>query len=250
MGVLKSYLLALIVCFNGLVGHAGTLDLSGEGGTDWKAGEILDEAFVKKQGIDCFFRVEEISDAIFQRMWLKSWKKNCTLKRSDLRYLRVLHRNATGQAQVGEMVVNRIIAEKVLKIFRQLYESGYRIEGMVLIDDYGADDEMSMRANNTSCFNFRFMTNSKKRVSKHGLGLAIDINSRYNPYVKRKSDGGYSVQPTTGRPYAFNRDKRTDIPYKIDRNDLAYKLFKAAGFSWGGEWRRVKDYQHFEYKQE
>ncbi|MGP1467660.1 MAG: M15 family metallopeptidase, partial [Porphyromonadaceae bacterium] len=38
-----------------------------------------------------------------------------------------------------------------------------------------------------------------------------------------------------------------DIPYKIDRNDLAYKLFKKAGATWGGDWKTMKDYQHFQF---
>ena len=37
-----------------------------------------------------------------------------------------------------------------------------------------------------------------------------------------------------------------DFPYKIDENDLAYKLFTKKGFEWGGEWEDEKDYQHFE----
>lgn len=47
-------------------------------------------------------------------------------------------------------------------------------------------------------------------------------------------------------PYAFDRESRTDIPYKIDHDDLAYKLFTEAGFEWGGDWTSLKDYQHFE----
>ena len=66
-------------------------------------------------------------------MWLKSWKENCPLNRSELRYLKVLHRNDDGKPQRGEMVVNVAIADKVLTIFRQLYTAGYRIERMVLL---------------------------------------------------------------------------------------------------------------------
>lgn len=174
------------------------------------------------------------------------WKENCPLNRSELRYLKVLHRNDDGKPQRGEMVVNVAIADKVLTIFRQLYTAGYRIERMVLIDNFDADDETSMRANNSSSFNFRFMTGSTTKISKHGLGLAIDINTLYNPYVKQKSDGTWHIEPATGEEYAFNRDNRTDIPYKIDHEDLAYKLFTAAGFECGGDWTSLKDYQHFE----
>lgn len=211
----------------------------------WVAGTVVDEAAVLRT--EDWFRSEPISDAVFKRMQGKSWKADCPLKRSDFRYLKMLHRNANGKPQRGEMVVNARIAGKVLKIFRHLYDAGYRIDRMVLIDNYDADDEKSMSANNTSAFNFRYKTGSKTEISKHGLGLAIDINTLYNPYVKRLSDGSWRVVPAAGRRYAFDRDKRRDIPCKIDRTDLACRLFRQAGFRWGGAWRTLKDYQHFEY---
>lgn len=117
------------------------------------------------------------------------------MNRSELRLLKVLHRNADGNPQRGEMVVNAAIADKAIDIFRQLYLADYRIERMVLIDNYDADDESSMRANNSSSFNFRFMTGSTTKISKHGLGLAIDINTLYNPYVKEKADGSWHIEP-------------------------------------------------------
>ena len=214
--------------------------------TEWKAETVVDESEIDRTGLDAWFKSEEISDDVFDRMWLKSWKEDCPLDRSDLRYLKMLHRNADGLPQRGEMVVNAAIADKVLGIFRRLYEADYRIERMALIDNYGANDETAMRANNSSSFNFRFMTGSTTKISKPGLGLAIDINTLYNPYVKRKDDDTWHIEPATAEPYAFDRESRTDIPYKIDHDDLAYKLFTEAGFEWGGDWTSLKDYQHFE----
>lgn len=211
----------------------------------WQAGTVVTEVAVQEVGLDKCFCAEPISDAVFRRMWQKSWKDYCTLSRNDLRYLKLLHRNADGLPQLGEMVVNTVIADKVVEIFRQLYDAGYRIERMLLIDHYDADDEKAMTDNDTSCFNFRFMTGSTSKISKHGLGLAIDINPLYNPYVKQRADGTYYVSPAAGEPYALHRD-RADFAYKIDHNDLAYRLFTAAGFEWGGDWKSLKDYQHFE----
>ena len=113
---------------------------------------------------------------------------------------------------------------------------------MQLIDDYDADDERSMRANNTSCFNYRPSAGSKK-LSKHSRGLAIDINPLYNPCVRRLANGSTSVQPATAGKYT-NRSKKQR--YMIDKNDLCYRLFVKHGFTWGGSWRSLKDYQHFE----
>ena len=207
----------------------------------WVAKTVVTDEEVKRVGVEKCFSAVPLSDETFQRMQGKSWKKDCTLKRSELRYLRLLHRNAKGQTQLGEMVVNASIAERVVRVFRKLYEAGYRIEKMVLIDDYDGDDERSMEDNNTSAFNFRKVAGTTK-LSNHARGLAIDLNTRYNPYVTRRG-----VSPKNGKPYAFNRNRRKDIPYKIDHQDLAYKLFKAEGFIWGGDWKSVKDYQHFEY---
>ena len=33
---------------------------------------------------------------------------------------------------------------------------------------------------------------------------------------------------------------------QITHEDLCYKLFTEHGFTWGGDWENVKDYQHFE----
>ena len=145
------------------------------------------------------------------------------------------------QRMPEELICNEAIAQDLLEIFRELYKAKYKIERISLIDNYGADDTRSMEANNTSCFSFRFMTGSTTRISKHGMGLAIDINPLYNPYVK-----GNKIDPPSGARYAKNRDKRKDIPMKIDRNDLCYKLFIKHGFKWGGAWKSSKDYQHFE----
>lgn len=213
----------------------------------WTAGTVVSEADVAAVGEENCFASDTISDEVFARMWKKSWKENCTLQRSDLRYLRLLHRNKNGLPQMGEMIVATEIADKVVRVFRQLYAEGYKIERMVLVDEYNADDEASMTANNTSCFNFRFKTNSTTEISLHGRGLAIDLNPLYNPYVKQLTDGTYNVEPEAGRKYAFDRDTRTDIPYMIDTSDAAYRLFTAEGFDWGGSWTRLKDYQHFEY---
>jgi len=188
------------------------------------------------------FTIDTISDAIFRRMQGKSYKENCTVPRSDLRYLRLSHYTADGTTAVGELVCNRLIASDLKEIFQELYRKKYPIERMQLIDDYDADDEQSMRANNTSCFNFRPIAGSTK-LSKHSQGLAIDINPLYNPCVKRGKDGTLVVQPATGRRYA---DRTRHSPYIIKKGDLIHRLFLAHGFTWGGAWRSLKDYQHFE----
>ena len=191
------------------------------------------------------FSVSMIDEAIFSRMKGKSYKDNCPIPLDDLRYVRVLHVDKDGVTHSGEMVCNKYIADDVLEIFRELYEARYPVERVRLVDEYDADDEMSMRDNNSSCFNFRFITHSTK-ISKHGLGLAVDINTLYNPYIKITPDSRI-LEPATAENYV---DRTKDFPYKITSGDLCYRLFRERGFEWGGEWKTLKDYQHFEVSDE
>lgn len=207
-------------------------------------GDKVSESVIKDYGVGNFFRQTEISDSIFRLMQGKSYPKNATIARTELRYLTCLHRDAEGRTFVGEIIVHKRIASKVLKIFRKLYDAAYPIERMVLIDNYGADDETSMRANNTSGFNFRMVAGTTV-VSKHGYGLAIDINPLYNPYVKTRKDGSLFVQPACAKDYI---DRTLNFEYKIQNGDLCHRLFVENGFTWGGAWTKLKDYQHFETK--
>ncbi len=210
---------------------------------EWTPAAVVSDDAVKAYSLDSCFMAFPISDAIFLRMQGKSYKQNCTVPRTSLRYLRVLHRNVEGKTQLGEIVCNQTIADDLLDIFRQLYEAGYRIERITLIDDYDADDERSMTANNTSSFNFRVVAGSIT-LSKHARGLAIDINPLYNPCLHLRTG---KVEPYAGKPYATNRNgiKKAKVAL-IDKNDLCYQLFVKHGFHWGGDWRNTKDYQHFE----
>lgn len=207
-----------------------------------EAGSSLDSSSLSQQDLDSFFFSEELSGEVQQRILGISYQENNNISLQELRYLRVLHTGFDGKTYIGELIVNQSIAEDILEIMSQLYAQAYPIEKMVLIDAYGADDESSMSDNNTSAFNYREIAGSSK-LSKHALGLAIDINPRYNPYVKDSGAGELYVSPANGAGYA---DRDWDFPYKIAEGDLCLQLFQEHGFAWGGNWNSVKDYQHFE----
>ncbi len=189
------------------------------------------------------FYIEPISDDIFEKMQGKSYKENCTVPREELRYLHILHVGFDNNTHEGELIVNKRIAEDVLDIFKELYKAGYQIEKVRLIDEYNAQDELSMRDNNSSAFNFRYISYSTT-LSKHAMGLAVDINTLYNPYIKQV-DGRLNIEPANAVQYV---DRNRQFPHKIDHDDLCYKLFTKYGFEWGGDWEDSKDYQHFEIK--
>ena len=187
------------------------------------------------------FNISEIDDKIFSRIAGKSYKVNCTVPLGELRRLELLHKNLSGEVLRGEMICNVAIAADVLDIFKQLFSANYPIEKVRLIDEYDADDELSMRDNNSSCFNFRVVSFTN-RISRHGYGLAVDINPLYNPYIKTVN-GKKIIAPDNSADF---EDRTKNFPYKITADDLCCRLFKEKNFLWGGDcWDDEKDYQHF-----
>jgi len=211
--------------------------------TEWQAGQTVTEAEIKAYGgLEKCFAAEPIPDGVWQRMQGKTYKENPYIGRGDLRHIRALHWDYDNKIHVGEMIVNKRIADVVARILRQLYDARYPIQRMLLPDVYDADDEKQMRDNNSSSFCYRAIAGSAK-LSKHARGLAIDINTLYNPYYKDRKDGTRFIQPATAAEYC---DRTKSFPYKIDKQDLCLRLFTEAGFEWGGTWTSCKDYQHFE----
>lgn len=204
-------------------------------------GDVVPQEVLDTMNIDRYFTISEIPDTIFEFMQGRSYKADCTIPRSDLRYLIILHRNMDGQAVVGELVVNKEISADILDIMRELYEQNYPIEQVRLVDYYEGDDELSMAANNSSAFNWRTQTGSSAKISKHATGMAIDINPLYNPYYRFPY-----VNETVSPGGDLYMDRMWEFPFKIDEDDDCYRIFTEHGFKWGGSWNSLRDYQHFE----
>jgi len=185
------------------------------------------------------FTSQEIPDNIYEKMLGNSipMKYKSRVSISSLSYLKITYIGFDGEEHVGEMIVSAKLAGEVLDIFKELYEIRYPIEKISLIDEYEANDELSMSDNNTSCFCYRVINGSKK-LSNHSLGTAIDINPLYNPYVKNKF-----VSPASSTIYS---NRENEFKHKISQNDAIYNIFVSKGWTWGGDWNSPKDYQHFE----
>ena len=133
---------------------------------EMQAGDVVEDSVITQTGMEQFFYREELTDEVFARMDGVSYPENAQIGREELSYLRVLHTGFDEKTYVGELVVNQKIADDVLEIMKELYENHYPIEKMLLIDEYGADDETSMSDNNTSAFNYRTIAGTN-RLSKH-----------------------------------------------------------------------------------
>jgi hypothetical protein len=165
-----------------------------------------------------------------------SHRAGCPVLSSDLRLLEVSHLGFDGRVHRGQIVVHRSAATAVVEVFRRLYDARFPVQRMVTVDRYGGDDDASMAANNTSAYNCR-RTTGGTGWSEHAYGAALDINPVQNPYVR-----GDVVAPEAGRAYLDRSDVR---PGMVTAGDTVVRAFAAAGWEWGGNFRTLKDYQHF-----
>lgn len=206
--------------------------------------KLTDEVKARITGISYPITEEEADSLAIPAVNLVSDPATLQISYDDLRYLKVLYYDFDGNVQEGELICNVSIAEDLKEIFYELYRNQYPIQSIRLIDDYNGDDTASMEANNTSCFNYRVVDGTTS-LSKHALGCAIDINPFYNPYVvfDKTGNGQDYISPNGSEIYA---DRSKEFAYKIDEQDLCYRLFKEHGFTWGSDWNSCKDYQHFQ----
>ncbi len=188
------------------------------------------------------FYYEPLSEEVKTRITGISYPTDSLVPYEDLRCVKILHYNFDGILQEGELICNQAIAQDMVEIFYELYLANYQIAKMVLIDAYGADDNLSMEDNNTSAFNYRVVSGTS-RLSKHAYGLAIDINPMQNPFVDINEDGSLYSSPAGSEIYT---DRTITFDHKIDEQDLCYQLFIEHGFIWGGHWKSYQDYQHFQ----
>ncbi|WP_193048017.1 M15 family metallopeptidase [Mycolicibacterium baixiangningiae] len=168
-----------------------------------------------------------------------TWRPGCPVGPERLRRVELNHLGFDGRTHRGELVVHEQVVAQVIEIFEHLYRLGYPIAKMRTVEHYpGADDELSMRDNNTSAFNCRGIPGSQS-WSYHAYGRAIDLNPLLNPYIGRSG----AVEPANAGPYA---DRGRTDPGILHAADPAVLAFTDRGWHWGGDWRTPKDYQHFE----
>lgn len=166
------------------------------------------------------------------------YREGCPVPLGELRLARITHRDFQGKVAEGQLVVHREICEEVVEIFRELFELGFPIEKMRPIHHYAGDDRKSAADNNTTAFHCRRSTGKPAEFSIHSFGLAIDVNPRQNPYLVNER-----VIPEEGRAFL---DRQQARPGMIQRGDGAYRAFIGRGWRWGGDWKKTRDYQHFE----
>lgn len=210
------------------------------------AGTVIDADNIDFDNLSQYFVAYEISDEVFNYINGKSYQENPYVALSDLRYVKLLHYNFNHELQVGELIVAAELQSDYIGVFTELFQAEYEIKSMYLPDRYWTGDptttdSASIDVNNSSCFMYRPATGSSK-LSRHSYGRAIDINPQQNPYVSYTS-GNPVWSHENANDYI---DRTTGLPHVITEEDICYQIFTKYGFTWGGAWTNIKDYQHFQ----
>jgi hypothetical protein len=152
----------------------------------------------------------------------------------------VLYYSFDGKLHKGQLVIDERLAGDIREVFQVILETKFPVGSVIPIshdrffrNGKWNEDDLSMMANNTSAFNYRLVTGGKS-LSRHAYGFALDINPLQNPYIK-----GSTVLPS-GAVYDTRKAGTLSLGSPV------VKTFIRLGWTWGGNWTSLKDYQHFE----
>jgi signal peptidase I len=172
-----------------------------------------------------------------------TYQKECPVSLDDLRIVNVKYLGFDDSVHFGDIVVHKDIAFETSQIFEELFTISHPIRKIYPIEKYNGDDFESIEADNTSAFNCRLAEGSKK-YSKHSYGKAIDINPIENPYVYK--DGTTSHKDSIKYLNRESNDSSFENKAVLTSSSQVVQIFKKYGWKWGGDWKNIKDYQHFQ----
>ncbi len=240
----------------------------------YDAGDIVSAELLDLNHLDAYFTCADLTDEQKDFMTGRSYVENDIISLEELSYVKVLHYNFNQQIQVGEIVVNKTIAEDTRSVFKDLFEAKYEIASMYMIDNYfetpaentglvsardetnsandTADRDETNSANDTVA---RDETNSVNDTAD-AASVSADNTSGFCYRTSAAGDGSFSnhayglaidINPQDN-PYVLEGQTPgdEDNAHRIKKGDTCYQIFTSHGFSWGGEWEGNVDLQHFE----
>jgi hypothetical protein len=140
------------------------------------------------------------------------------------------------QRHTGELLVHRDVAHDVVRVFGVLYRVRFPQEQVGILRSWDPDAPPTGDGNGTGAFVCRPSTGATY-FSQHAYGLAIDLNTFQNPYVK-----GPAVLPERASSYLRRDRVRSGM---VTADGPVVRAFAEIGWEWGGDWRYSKDYMHF-----
>lgn len=165
-----------------------------------------------------------------------TWDPACPVAAADLRWVRVAFRGFDGERHTGELLVDADVAADLVTVFRALWRADFPLEELRITRRDELDAPPTGDGNNTGAFVCRPVTGGSS-YSEHAFGLAVDVNPFQNPYVR-----GDLVLPELASAYL---DRSRPAPGTVRAGGPVEAAFAAIGWEWGGDYRSLKDYQHF-----
>ena len=182
------------------------------------------------------FAAKVVSPAPQRVIARSSWVDGCPVAATDLAWVRLTFWGFDAQRHTGELLVHRTVADDIVSVFRTLHRKRFPQEQVVVVRSYDPDAPATGDGNGTGSFVCRPSTGATY-FSQHAYGLAIDVNTFQNPYLK-----GDVVLPELASSY-LRRDAIR--PGMIVDSGPVIEAFARIGWEWGGDWNQSKDYQHF-----
>ncbi len=165
-----------------------------------------------------------------------TWEAGCPVTRDQLAWLRLTFWGFDGRRHTGELLVNAAVVDDLDLVFRRLWDARFPMEQVVVVRSIDEEAPPTGDGNGTGSFVCRAVTGGSG-FSQHAYGLAIDVNTFQNPYWKDDV-----VLPELASSY-LQRDQVR--PGMITADGPVVAAFREIGWSWGGDWNTLKDYQHF-----
>ena len=169
-----------------------------------------------------------------------TYHSGCPVGRSRLRTITMNFYGLDKKMHRGVLIVRSDLTGEVKYAFSRALGVRFPITRMNNPNVYGGNDPKQMAADNSSAFNCRRVVGNPYRMSPHSYGIAIDVNTRQNPY--RDVTGKW--WPENGHEYIDRTPRRLGM---LNSESTLVRTLGKDGFFWGGRWYPGRDYQHFQY---
>jgi len=155
----------------------------------------------------------------------------------------VTYKDFSGTKKTSVIEVHASLATDVRDFFKHALSLGFPFTDVVRASDtpYHFDDLLLMQANASSGFNYRLIAGTHT-PSLHGLGRAIDINPRLNPYTSYVNSVVANIRP-------HNSTYDPSVNGTLTAQHPLVVFMKSRGWEWGGDWTKESgriDLHHFQ----
>jgi D-alanyl-D-alanine carboxypeptidase len=169
-----------------------------------------------------------------------TYHSGCPVGPSRLRTVRMNFYGLDKKMHRGVLIVRSDLTGKIKHGFGRSLGDRFPITRMNNPNVYGGNDPKQMAADNSSGFNCRRVVGNPYRMSPHSYGIAIDVNTRQNPY--RDVTGKW--WPSNGKAFIDRTPRRLGM---LNSKSTLVRTLGSDGFFWGGRWYPGRDYQHFQH---